>query len=153
MSIFGRGCLQMKAYHLIQGIRSHVWRCRQPQVKPGRMSIFYRGCSRMKLSTGYTVFDPVSGHVINRRGNQVEMPIFGRGCSQMKLSTGYEAFDPASGDVVSRRGNQVKCPFVQRSQMKADHWIRIIRSRVWRCRQPQGKPGRMSVCTALTNES
>jgi hypothetical protein len=64
------------------------------------------------------------------------------GARKRKPSIGYAAFDPASGDVVSRRGNQVECPLVQRSQMKADHWIRGIRSRVWRCRQPQGKPGR-----------
>jgi hypothetical protein len=40
-----------------------------------------------------------------------------------------------------------------RSETETQHWIRGIRSRVWRCRQPQGKPGRMSVGTELTNES
>ncbi len=118
------------------------------------MTIFGRGRSQMKLITGFATFDPASGDVVSHSGNQVEMSIFFyRGCSQMKPSIGYAAFDPVSGDVVSRRGNQVECPLVQRSQMKAHHWIHGIQSRVWRCRQPQGKPGRMSVAAALTNES
>jgi hypothetical protein len=58
----------------IRGIRSRVWRCRQPQGKPGiETSIFYRGRSQMKPSTGYGAFDPASGDVISRRGNQVKI--------------------------------------------------------------------------------
>jgi hypothetical protein len=53
----------------------------------------------MKPSTGYAAFDPASGDVVSRRGNQVEMPIFGSGRSQMKAH-------PAFGDTSAAGENR-----------------------------------------------
>ncbi len=59
--------------HWIRGIRSRVWRCRQPQGKPGRNAHLWQGALTNETQHWIAAFDPASGDVVSRRGNQVKI--------------------------------------------------------------------------------